>query len=163
MPVPPHAPSDGPWRLTQADRHRQKPQLSDQRTRKHREVSGSCEGVRELRKRTQLQKGALDSQLALQAVPARRDPERVPQTETWGKATPCRGLAAGWRTRARSERTSKPLKAELSWICSPGKPSARESLDCLTLKRQNPQLKTLGGKWWNCAVCLRWCLQEMMH
>ena len=146
MPVSPHPPSDRPWRLTQANRHRQKPQLSNQRTRKQGEVSGSCEGVRELRKRTQLQKGALDSQLTLQAVPAGRDPERVPQTETWGEATPCRVLAAGWRTRARSERTSKPLKAELSRICSPGKPSAREALDCLTLKKRKPHLKTLGGK-----------------
>ena len=66
-----------------------------------------------------------------------------PRLRTGERSPLCHGPAAGWSTWARSESTSKPLKAELRWNTSPGKPSAHEALDGLTLKKQNPQLKTL--------------------
>ena len=96
-----------------------------------------------MKKRKQLQKGTLGSQLTLQAVQAGRTLRQYPRLRTGERSPLCHGLAAGWRTRARSKSTSKPLKAELRWNTSPGKPSAHEALDGLTLKKQNPQLKTL--------------------
>ena len=77
------------------------------------------------------------------SLPFEPEGSLFPRLRPGERPTLCHGLAAGWRTRARSQRTSKPLKAELRWNSNPGKPSAHEALDGLTLKKQNPQLKTL--------------------
>ena len=136
MRVSSHAPSARPWRLTKLTGKTNASAFQPQ----DQEAGGRGQGVKE-------EEAAPERDPGQSAHPPScaswQTPETVPQTEL-GKGHPlCHGLVAGWHTRARSKSTSKPLKAELRWNSSPGKPSAHEALDEQTLKKWNPQLKTL--------------------
>ena len=91
-----------------------------------------------------------------------QDPETVPQTENWGKVTP---VSRTSRWVAHTGQVQKHLKASESWT-----PLEHQSWEAFgtwsswwpDIKEAESTVKDPGGKWWNSAVCLWWCLQDMM-